>query len=904
MVDGSEPGALIAGRYRVERELGRGGMSVVLLAHDEVHERPVALKILRREMAGAVNAERFLRETRLLGRLQHPHILPMFDSGMIGDVPFFVMPFVEGETLRARMRRERQLAIGDAITIATDVLDAMQHAHEHDIVHRDIKPENILLSSGRAYVADFGIARAIHRAADEPATSAGLAVGTPAYMSPEQASAEHDLDGRSDLYSFGCVLFEMLAGIPPFVAATAQGTVSRRFVAPAPSVRELRDNVPDHVADAIAISLSRVPGDRFSSAAEMRRALVDRTESHASLPVVRTRATRRHTSKVAAGAALGVVMVLGLSRLMSGIVAPSVDELVTEGIAAIAGWEPETAQMRLDRALTRAPNDARAQLWMAQAAQLVSPSTDTTWRWAARRAAANPEALTEHERLRASALSALADGRHPEACELFDRLAAVAPGDPGALMGLGDCQAFDPVVLPDPQSASGWRFRGSYHTAAERYLRILERYPSAAGARPVVLGRLQRVLRTDPNRSLRFGRVEGSSAPAFGAQQALLHDTLGFVPYPVEQLDVGGSGMHAAGVTRIAERNRSVLRAVALSWTELAPRSAEAHEALAQALEATGEIDTRHVDAPSALEAVRRARRFSGDSAQLLRLGHQQTRLLLRAGQFAAARELADSLLASWTDPRPSQVDPLSSLAALTGRSEHVVRLLRSMAAEYDVRLADGRVYRPPPELGETALALQGYAAVGEPVDSILRAWQRLEAQLESYVSAAERDLVRDALAARALSLAVPVAGFGLVARVSGESNYLIRLQQMLGRGDRAGARRALAELERLRRDQPATAVSADATYLEAFALAAVGDTIGAARQLDRMLNALPALGAGFLEDAIGAGALVRAMLLRAEFGEHWRPDGGMMWRHTADSLRRRGNRGSSAADGSIRWSP
>ena len=263
----------LAPRYLVARELGAGGMAVVYLAQDARHDRPVAIKVLRSDLAAALGPERFEREIGIAARLRHPNIVPLYDSGEADGLRFFVMPYVEGESLRARLDREGQLPVPEAIGIAREVAEALAHAHGHDLIHRDIKPDNILLEGGRALVADFGIARAAGAAQATKLTETGLSVGTPAYMSPEQALAEASVDARSDIYSLGCVLFEMLAGEPPYTARTAQASIARRLSEPAPRIRHLRDTVPVHVEQAIVTALARAPADRFRSAAEFRDAL-------------------------------------------------------------------------------------------------------------------------------------------------------------------------------------------------------------------------------------------------------------------------------------------------------------------------------------------------------------------------------------------------------------------------------------------------------------------------------------------------------------------------------------------------------------------------------------------------------------------------------------------------------
>ena len=263
----------LADRYALERELGRGGMAVVFLARDPRHDRAVAIKVLRHEIAAALGAERFLREIQIAAKLHHPHILPLYDSGAAGDLLYYVMPYVEGESLRQRLDRETQLPLEDALAITRQVAGALAYAHSHDVVHRDIKPENILLESGEAVVADFGIARAITAAGGDNLTQTGFAIGTPLYMSPEQGSAGGALDGRSDVYSLACVLYEMLAGHPPFMGGNAQAILARHAVDPVPPLRTARATVSGAVEQVLRRALAKVPADRYATALEFAVAL-------------------------------------------------------------------------------------------------------------------------------------------------------------------------------------------------------------------------------------------------------------------------------------------------------------------------------------------------------------------------------------------------------------------------------------------------------------------------------------------------------------------------------------------------------------------------------------------------------------------------------------------------------
>jgi len=265
--------AALSDRYRIERELGQGGMATVYLAFDLKHDRQVALKVLRPELAAVIGAERFLHEIKTTANLQHPHILPLFDSGTVDGTVFYVMPFVQGETLRDRLGREKQLPIDDAVRITREVASALDYAHRHGVIHRDIKPENILLHDGQALVADFGIALAASSAGGSRMTETGMSLGTPHYMSPEQAMGEREITPRSDVYALGCVTYEMLTGDPPFTGSTAQAIVAQVITEDPKPPTLRRKTIPPHVEDAVLTALAKLPADRFATAAEFAAAL-------------------------------------------------------------------------------------------------------------------------------------------------------------------------------------------------------------------------------------------------------------------------------------------------------------------------------------------------------------------------------------------------------------------------------------------------------------------------------------------------------------------------------------------------------------------------------------------------------------------------------------------------------
>ena len=298
----------LAGRYRLDRELGAGGMATVYLAHDLKHDRQVAIKVLRPELAAVIGAERFLSEIKTTANLQHPHILPLFDSGESDSFLFYVMPYVEGESLRDRVSRDKQLPIADAVRLAREVADGLDYAHRRGVVHRDVKPENILLHDGRALIADFGIALAASKAGDRM-TQTGMSLGTPSYMSPEQAMGDREIGPRSDIYALGAMTYEMLVGDPPFTGSTAQAIVAKAMTEkPIPPAR-LRDTIPPAVEDAVLTALQKLPADRFASAKEFADALTsDVTASRTATRVLPSAVVR-------AGPWKQVSTLLGVSTL-------------------------------------------------------------------------------------------------------------------------------------------------------------------------------------------------------------------------------------------------------------------------------------------------------------------------------------------------------------------------------------------------------------------------------------------------------------------------------------------------------------------------------------------------------------------------------------------------------------
>src|SRR4051812_35933231 len=318
--------AALVERYRVERPIGRGGMATVYLAHDLRHDRRVAIKVMSPELTATIGAERFNREVKIAAKLSHPNVLGVFDSGEVKGLLFYVMPLIEGETLRDKLQRERQLSIDESIQIICEVAEALGYAHQNGIVHRDVKPENILLQNGRALVADFGIAALAERDG-EKLTKTGMAVGTAAYMSPEQAAGERT-DARSDIYALGCVLYEMLVGQPPFTGANAMAIMAQHSMATLPEIRVMRNSIPQELEGVIRRSMEKTAADRFQTMDEFRRAVLGEIPATSSQSKYTARyraqtgqkpAVRRHT-----WIAIGAVLCLAAAAFFAkGMIAGS-----------------------------------------------------------------------------------------------------------------------------------------------------------------------------------------------------------------------------------------------------------------------------------------------------------------------------------------------------------------------------------------------------------------------------------------------------------------------------------------------------------------------------------------------------------------------------------------------------
>jgi eukaryotic-like serine/threonine-protein kinase len=364
--------AALADRYAIERELGAGGMATVYLARDLKHERPVALKVLRPELAAILGSARFLQEIRTTAHLQHPHILPLHDSGEAEGTVFYVMPYVEGESLRERLRRDRQLPVDEAVRLAGEVASALDYAHRHGIVHRDIKPENILLHEGQALVADFGIALAVSRSdGGTRLTETGMSLGTPHYMAPEQAMGQREITGQADVYALGCVMYEMLTGEPPFTGATAQAIVARVLTEPPRGLTLQRHTIPPHVEAAVLRALEKLPADRFATAGEFAVVLSD--SAYRGTPPIRGAAQgteRKRRWRAGMRLLLAVLGGMAAGAVLWAVLRPPPRPLVTRyGLALPPSQAPDPTWRAIPapdgaRIIYVGPAEAGTQLWV------------------------------------------------------------------------------------------------------------------------------------------------------------------------------------------------------------------------------------------------------------------------------------------------------------------------------------------------------------------------------------------------------------------------------------------------------------------------------------------------------------------------------------------------------------
>jgi Protein kinase domain len=818
-------------RYEIVREAGRGASAVVYFARDLRHHRAVALKSLNPDVS-AVAGERFLREIEVSAGLQHPHILPTYDSGMAAGRLYFVMPFVEGGSLRQRLEKEPKLPVDEALRYAHEVAVAIAFAHDRKIVHRDIKPENILFYHEHACLADFGLARAMEEI-DVRVTAHGMVVGTPAYMSPEQLS-DGEFDGRSDVYSLACVLYEMLAGQHAFSGRTPRELLQQRLREPPAPIREHRSDVPASVDALLSRALATSRADRFQSAHELVAAIED-----ARLEISTGRAAMRRRGRspgrvrrpfVWVGA---VVLVLALTAL----VAPPIRTAVAN-----------------NRAEANARSAATDQLHSAQRLELARGIGSQEFGLAASRLVHARSHLHGRDSLYAEGFIAMGSGAYQVACAAFDRLRLTDSLDAMAWYGLGDCQALDSGVVRDPRSPSRWRFRTSWSAAAGAYVRAATlAQPTNHAVTFEMLSSLLPIVASQ----VRLGRASDEPARQFAAYAWAEGDSVDFVPFPIADVVAAKPFVRSSSLPEALRRDREVLIRFARQWTTAFPDNPDAFEALAVGREARGELGN---DDDGAGGAIRRARSLARAQGQQLRLASRDVLLRVKRGELESAVSLADSLLDASLHTRPSPADAarLAGLAALTGRvrREAELRAAATSGANADQGIA--------PPVTKVASELFARAASGACDDSVPALRRQLDAVLDSYSQPVRRAELQRQLITRPMSLTYPCFG---ARTFDGLPVYfpLDAAQRAAARGDRRAVRAMLDSLAVTRQVDVPGDVALDFVVQEARLEMAIGDTAGGVRRLDLVLRALPTLGPFAVREEAQAAAVGRALALRAE---------------------------------------
>jgi serine/threonine protein kinase/tetratricopeptide (TPR) repeat protein len=1032
--------AALRGHYEIEREIGQGAFATVYLARDLKHERKVAIKVLNADPTSELGELRFIREIRLLARLQHPNILPLHDSGHVEALLYYVMPYVTGETVRKRIDRERRLPITDAACFAKEIADALACAHAQGIVHRDIKPENILLSAGHAVVADFGIARAIDVAGIRSLTRTGIgSPGTPAYMSPEQLLGDRDVDARADIYSVGCVLFEMLTGKPPF--AGKEGFVKRFTEAP-PVAKPTRGDVPQWLDRVIQTAMARDPGERYSTAGELVRALAEGLStdhpvvapdklSASSAPPAPSLASRsvsgapvkadsipspavpsehvnrggRYLSRwpvVAAGIALSLLLAVlvkgvparwagslllgrsldstrlavlpieaagkigsasqsstlgiyqalaewdglnlvpyedvrsalgelgakglshhdaislarkfGAGRLISAEIegpAPGLSRLEMFDVATdrmlraisvqppigattyaaavrallspanrppsasggdgetrsfpawsaygrahilLGDWNLAGAESAFRAAVSADPAYAPARAWLAQVLAWRQNASPRQWRDEAARALIDSSKLGARERSIALGLINLADRRYPEACGVYSSMTRRDSLDFVGWYGLAQCVALDSLVIPSRLSPSGWAFRSRYSDAADAYIKALRIDPGAHAI--VSFGELKSLLPTSATQT-RQGR-SGTGLP-FAAFPTMVGDTSVFVPYDLPHFATVPANGIASGRTRALRHNLDVLLTFTTDWTQRSPGSAAAFEALADVLEVRGEIDEGTLGGRSALSAARRARELATNSSERLNAMTREAWLLFKAGSFAGASALADTIFAANARPSVDDARNLIGLAALTGR----VKRTSELAALTSAFTSPG--LDVPMQIRDPAAAFFARAALGLCNATTFSIERRLDSEIAANVAETEEPALRKAIKSRPLAMLAPCTNAHSSLSVEAPRGRLLRMQQAFATGDSRSLKLILDSVAKDARTQRPGDVSLDFTYQVAWLRAASGDTASAERQLDLALRALSSLSPTSIREVASAAAAGRAMALRAD---------------------------------------
>jgi tetratricopeptide (TPR) repeat protein len=878
----------------------------VYLVRDQLHDREVALKVLSSDYASALGSARFLREIRLASRLQHPYIVPVLDSGEWEGWLYYVMPVIEGHPLRARMARERQLPVEDAVRYTMEIADALQHAHERGVLHRDVKPENILISGQHACLADFGIARAITPATGDQITTTGVILGTPAYMSPEQASSDGAIDGRSDQYALGCVLFEMLAGVPPFVGPTEQSVIMQRFHHAAPRITQYRSAVATALEHTIDRALQSVPADRFPTVGDLGKSLKTVATSERVDRAVPTYAVgtdsragfrrARATALVVLASALAFAAWWRLAPENEALAAGSISGLIGDPGPEVRGPARElfdrakqdfvalridSAEINFARAATADPTLALASLWQAQLLQWRTDGPSVSdWVVPARRAMRSRNRLTKRDSHHALALVALGETRFPDACREFGEVVRADSQSFAGWFGLGECRRMDRVVLPDSHSASGWRFRGELSSAIAAYTEALAWAPPEQSA-PL----FQRALATfysAPTR-IRTGRPLPPDSGAFIASPELVGDTIAFVPYRVEQAISPGS----MGDAR--QRLREIELRFVRRWVQQMPRNVQALAALSLSLESRGDLADDDSRTQDALSTIREARLRNADPRVAILLQAAEVRLLTKSGKFASAGHLADSALGAEV-MSDRAAGALAAMAVLQGREREAAVHLQALWSGEDGGSGQFSISVPPiiaSRLVHLIAAVETGRCEALHLDSLERRIKELAASMEKP---ADRGGLSSTLLDDVRVRAAACTDGRSALRLQRSDNERAQLVSAAARKDARAVLAMLSRLDARRHGVSRSSLSWDAVAIESWALAFVGAREHAAARLDSSLFGLAYSSNRLTNELRFAGGLRRAFQLRSDLAAELGDSAtSQRWRTALEQLSRRG---------------
>jgi hypothetical protein len=867
---------LLGERFQLGRELSGGGMSRVFVAHEPALKRDVVVKVLPNDLFSLRSAERFQREVEVTAQLQHPHILPVVTAGGTDRIRYYVVPFIAGGSLRERLVSDTRLTLDAGLTLANELLTAVAFAHARGILHRDIKPGNVLLAEGHAVLADFGIAQAIAVAQAEELHASTSVAPPEAYLAPERPT-----DAGADLYAVAVLTHELLVGALP----QAGGTVDHLLAALRRAHPQVDRQRLRALATVLAQALAATPAQRFPSADALRSALHNAGQ-------------RRRSPLVWVGAAFGVAAAAGIAVLAAGnpsapMPSQPPSEVGTERpvpavqVPAVADSSPATPPVAAN---TPGPRElALARLRFAEA---------NAWPWGAaaheRATQAALEALTQrdslgaYDALVADGIVALGRRAYPQACTAFDAARAVKESY-ASWMGSAECRARDSLVVTDASGAP--MFRSSLYAAARAY-REAGRVASAS-ERSLAYSRLPNVLFTDPARVRRGVTADGR---VILGQPVASGDSIAFeafAPGPRRR-----TADDVASTARAIAVARDLLRPALVSWVEADAQNVRARELLAELLEASGNVRDAAPDGLTALEVLVAARALPADRELSLRLTRSHVRLLLRAGEFAAAARVADSALIQYGTVTDAEAELLVSLAMLTGKASRATALLEQVSGGpgRQLQIGNGRVLDVPASAYRARAEFMVGSALGICDEQVRSAPSRLLPVVDAMFPSGERPAgVEGAFLERPMLLALPCLGLASMRTLRDPSHPIARALHAAGDDALARALGVLASMQRGREQTGGTGFEPTETALtEAHLYLLRGDSLTATATLARALDGITVAPNVFLHTELLAGTLPRAMALRAELAaargerevaQHWAAGAAALWSNAETPL-------------------